>query len=71
LSPGCAAGDEKKDDGAHEAILAPVPRDFLAEEALPHKTWTREEPALVEATGNFEGTHFELIEGELIDKMSP
>lgn len=36
---------------------------------VPHETWTREELALVEETGVFEGMHFELIEGELIDKM--
>ena len=41
---------------------APLP------EPLPHKTWTREELALVESTGVLEGTHYELIEGELIDK---
>ena len=41
---------------------APLP------EPLPHKTWTREELALVESTGVIEGTHYELIEGELIDK---
>ena len=42
---------------------APLP------EPLPHKTWTRDELALVESTGVLEGTHYELIEGELIDKM--
>jgi Uma2 family endonuclease len=36
---------------------------------LPHKTWTRAEVAVLEGTGLFDGTHFELIEGELIDKM--
>src|SRR5579883_838755 len=41
----------------------------LVSEALPHKLWTREELALVEKTGVFESTHYELIEGELIDKM--
>ncbi len=51
------------------AVLLSEAPELLAVEALPHKTWTRDELALVEATGVFEGTHFELIEGELIDKM--
>jgi Uma2 family endonuclease len=34
-----------------------------------HKTWTRSEVRALEETGLFEGMHFELIEGELIDKM--
>ncbi|MFN7923586.1 MAG: Uma2 family endonuclease [Bryobacteraceae bacterium] len=38
-------------------------------DVLPHKTWTREELAVLESTGVFEGTHYELIDGELIDKM--
>jgi hypothetical protein len=37
-------------------------------ERLPHKTWTRGEVAVLEGIGLFDGTHFELIEGELIDK---
>ena len=45
----------------------PPPGALLAE-PLPHKTWTREELALIESTGVLEGTHYELIEGELIDK---
>ncbi|MDX1980474.1 MAG: Uma2 family endonuclease [Bryobacteraceae bacterium] len=43
--------------------------DSLAVECLPHKTWTRDEVAVLESTGLFDGTHFELIDGELIDKM--
>jgi Uma2 family endonuclease len=38
-------------------------------ERLPHKTWTRGEVAVLEGTGLFDGTHFELVGGELIDKM--
>lgn len=38
-------------------------------ECLPHKTWTRDEVAVLESTGLFDGTHFELIDGELIDKI--
>lgn len=51
------------------AVLLPSLPESGAEEVLPHKTWTREELLLIEGTGVFEGTHFELIEGELIDKM--
>ncbi len=36
---------------------------------LPHKTWTRDEVRVLEGTGLFDGLHYELIDGELIDKM--
>lgn len=49
-------------------LLSEVP-EFVEAEVLPHKTWTREELAVLEATGVFDGTHYELIDGELIDKM--
>lgn len=49
-------------------LYSEPPAGALPVEPLPHKTWTREELALVESTGVFEGTHYELIEGELIDK---
>ena len=48
-------------------LLNSAPGSF-AGEVLPHKTWTRDELLLVEATGVFEDTHFELMDGELIDK---
>ena len=51
------------------AVLLSHPPDSLAVECLPHKTWTRDEVAVLESTGLFAGTHFELIDGELIDKM--
>lgn len=51
------------------AVLLSHPPDSLAVECLPHKTWTRDEVAVLESTGLFDGTHFELIDGELIDKM--
>ncbi|MEP7352379.1 MAG: Uma2 family endonuclease [Acidobacteriota bacterium] len=51
------------------AVLLNSSPASLAEEALPHKTWTRNELLLVEDTGVFADTHFELIDGELIDKM--
>ncbi|BDC49764.1 hypothetical protein F183_A20800 [Bryobacterales bacterium F-183] len=51
------------------AVLLPSLPASSAEEVLPHKTWTREELLLIETTGVFEGTHYELIDGELIDKM--
>lgn len=35
----------------------------------PRKTWTREECAAYECAGLWKGQHYELIEGELIDKM--
>lgn len=50
-------------------LYSEPPQSALLAEPLPHKTWTREELALVESTGVLEGTHYELIEGELIDKM--
>jgi len=49
-------------------LYSEPPQGAALAEPLPHKTWTREELALVESTGVFEGTHYELIEGELIDK---
>lgn len=49
-------------------LLSEVP-ESLSAEALPHKTWTRQEIGLLDAAGVFEGQRFELIEGELIDKM--
>ena len=51
------------------AVLAHDVVDSLADETLPRKKWTRAELLLVEETGVFEGAHFELIHGELIDKM--
>lgn len=35
----------------------------------PRKLWTRPEVEAAESTGVFDGAHFELIDGELIDKM--
>lgn len=49
-------------------LLSDVPAS-LAADALPHKMWTRDEVSILESTGLFEGKHFELIDGELIDKM--
>ena len=51
------------------AVLLNSAPDSLAEDILPHKTWTRDELLLVETTGVFDDAHFELVEGELIDKM--
>lgn len=50
-------------------LYSEPPEGLQLAEPLPHKTWTREELALIESTGVLEGTHYELIEGELIDKM--
>lgn len=50
-------------------LYSEPPSGVAAAEPLPHKTWTREELALVESTGVLDGTHYELVEGELIDKM--
>ncbi|MEJ7605580.1 MAG: Uma2 family endonuclease [Bryobacteraceae bacterium] len=36
---------------------------------LRHKTWTRAEVETLIAAGHFEGQRFELIEGEIFDKM--
>lgn len=47
----------------------PESESFATLEVLPHKTWTRAELEVLESTGLVEGRHFELIEGELIDKM--
>lgn len=38
-------------------------------EGLRHKTWTREELAVLESLDLFSDSNFELVEGELIDKM--
>src|SRR5262245_21590764 len=35
----------------------------------PRKRWTRQEIEIFERTGAMEGQHFELIEGDLINKM--
>lgn len=51
------------------AILLGEPHELLEVEALPHKTWTRDEVKVLQGTGLFDGLHYELIEGELIDKM--
>lgn len=37
--------------------------------APPRKAWTRRECELIESTGVFEGQRYELIEGDLINKM--
>lgn len=49
-------------------LLTDVPADWAAQ-ALPHKTWTRRELAVVESIGLLEGERFELLDGELIHKM--
>ena len=49
-------------------LLSDMPESAVGE-VLPHKTWTRAELEILESTGLFEGRHYELIEGELIDKM--
>lgn len=49
-------------------LLSEIP-ETLAGDALPHKTWTRAELAVLESAGLLANRHFELIEGELIDKM--
>lgn len=49
-------------------LLSEAPEPMVGE-VLPHKTWTRAEVEILESTGLFEGSHFELIEGELINKM--
>jgi Uma2 family endonuclease len=38
-------------------------------ESLRRKRWTRAEVDLLDSMGVFEGQHYELIDGELIDKM--
>ncbi|MBM3737325.1 MAG: Uma2 family endonuclease [Acidobacteria bacterium] len=50
-------------------IVVAEPLETLAVESLPRKTWTRAELKLLESTGVFDGQHYELIEGELINKM--
>ncbi|BDC49721.1 hypothetical protein F183_A20370 [Bryobacterales bacterium F-183] len=52
------------------AVLVAALPASTTEDVLPHKIWTRDELRLIEATGVFEGTHFELIEGDLIDKKA-
>ena len=37
---------------------------------LRRRPWTRKDYEVLESTGAFEGQRYELIEGELIDKMS-
>jgi Uma2 family endonuclease len=49
-------------------LLSEMPESAVGE-VLRHKTWTRAELEILESTGLFEGRHYELIEGELIDKM--
>lgn len=49
-------------------LLSEMPESAVGE-VLRHKTWTRAEVEVLESTGLFEGRHFELIEGDLIDKM--
>lgn len=51
------------------AVLLTGPAALEAGPGLPHKTWTRDEVKVLQSTGLFDGTHFELIDGELIDKM--
>lgn len=51
------------------AVLVSDPPESLAAEGLPHKVWTRPEVEVLESSGLFAGEHFELIDGELIDKM--
>lgn len=50
-------------------VLVSEMPESVAYEALPHKRWTRAELEILESTGLLEGRHYELIEGELIDKM--
>lgn len=51
------------------AVLLTGPAALEAGPGLPHKTWTRDEIKVLQSTGLLDGTHFELIDGELIDKM--
>lgn len=51
------------------ALLLTEQPELLRLEPLPHKTWTRAEIEVLQDTGMFDGLHYELIEGELIDKM--
>jgi Uma2 family endonuclease len=41
----------------------------VAQEGPPRKRWTRAECTLLEESGLWDGQHFELIEGELYNKM--
>lgn len=41
----------------------------MAPQVPPRKRWTREECAALEGLPEFEGQSFELVQGELIDKM--
>lgn len=45
------------------------PAETTAPIAVRRKRWTRAECAALEATGVWDSSHLELIEGELIDKM--
>ena len=49
-------------------ILTEVPELTLCDQP-PHKRWTREEVECLEVSGLLEGQHYELIDGELINKM--
>jgi Uma2 family endonuclease len=51
------------------ALLLCEPSEVVGAEPVRHKTWTRSEIAVLEGMELFEGTHFELIEGELVYKM--
>jgi len=48
---------------------APMPIPEIAEAAPPRKRFTREEVELLAETGVFAGQRYELIDGDLIDKM--
>ncbi len=50
-------------------VSEPNPSLTLAAEAPPRKKFTREEVNRLLETGIFEGQRFELIDGDLIDKM--
>ena len=49
--------------------VAPMPIPELAEAAPPRKRFTREEVERLTDSGVFAGQRFELIDGDLIDKM--
>jgi Uma2 family endonuclease len=48
---------------------APMPIPEIAEAAPARKRFTREEVDRLDATGVFDGERYELIDGDLIDKM--
>ncbi len=48
------------------AIGAEIP---ITREGPPRKQWTRAECKLLEESGLWDGQHFELIDGELYNKM--